>query len=149
MNIINENKNSRILLEDILSRPLFAHLSTADENGPRESPLWFLWDEGSIWMLGSYQSNSFTKRIETEPRCAIGIVDFNVETGLVHHVGLRGKAVLEAQQEDRVRKLLSKYMGDFERWDPRFHGVLGDLDWLFVRFNPETVVVRDQSYQLR
>ncbi|MDQ0205705.1 pyridoxamine 5'-phosphate oxidase family protein [Alkalicoccobacillus murimartini] len=149
MRMIQENKSSRSLLQDILTRPLFAHLSTMDEGGPRESPLWFYWDGEFIWMLGSYQTNSFPKRIEAEPRCAIGIVDFKVETGLVHHVGLRGKAHLEPQYENLVKRLLSKYMGEVERWDPRFHAVLGDKDWIFVKFSPETVVVRDQSYSLQ
>jgi hypothetical protein len=76
-----DEKGSRQLLEHILSRPLFAHLATAHEHGPRESPVWFLWEENSIWMIGNYNTDSFPKRIERDPRCAIGIVDFNV---LVH-----------------------------------------------------------------
>jgi hypothetical protein len=36
---------SRRLLDDILSRPLFAHLATHSEHGPRDSPVCF---EGTI-----------------------------------------------------------------------------------------------------
>lgn len=35
------------LLDDLLQRPLFAHLSTVHEDGPRESPVWFLWERRS------------------------------------------------------------------------------------------------------
>ncbi|GAA0463690.1 pyridoxamine 5'-phosphate oxidase family protein [Alkalibacillus silvisoli] len=145
---VDESAHRR-LLEEILSRPLFAHLSTYHEDGPRESPVWFLWENEKIWIIGNYRTDSFPKRIERDPRSAIGVVDFNVETGLVHHVGFRGKATLVPQDAARVERLLNRYMGKQERWDPRFSAVLGDMDWMFVRFEPETVVVRDQSYQLQ
>ena len=35
-------------LEEFLARPLFCHLGTASEEGPRVSPLWFLWEDGTI-----------------------------------------------------------------------------------------------------
>lgn len=145
MNLVNGSKD---MLEEILSRPLFAHLSTVEKNEPRDSPVWFLWENERIWILGSYQTNSFTRRIEKESNCAVGIVDFNRETGLVHHVGLRGKAELQSHQEDKVKRLFTKYMGHEKHWDPRFKAVLGDSDWLLVCFTPNSVVVRDQSYQL-
>lgn len=141
--------SSRDLLEDILSRPLFAHLSTSHENGPRDSPVWFLWEEEAIWIIGNYQVDSFPKRIECNPKCSIGIVDFNIGTGLVHHVGFRGRAVLLPQETERVKRLFNRYMGEQQHWDPRFGAVLGDDNWIFVRFEPETAVVRDQSYNLR
>ncbi|WP_059105285.1 pyridoxamine 5'-phosphate oxidase family protein [Shouchella shacheensis] len=149
MKIIDEKKTSRRLLEEILSRPLFAHLSTYHEEGPRESPVWFLWESESIWIIGNYHSDSFPERIERFPRCSIGIIDFSIDTGLVHHVGFRGSAHLVPQDGLRVKRLLSRYMGDEERWDPRFKAVPGDINWLFVKFNPETAVVRDQSYSLQ
>ncbi|WP_139365753.1 pyridoxamine 5'-phosphate oxidase family protein [Shouchella patagoniensis] len=149
MKIINEKERSRIFMEDILSRPLFAHLSSASDGSPRDSPVWFLWEEGSLWILGNYKTDSFPKRIETEPRCAIGIIDYHVKTGLVHHVGFRGTAELEPQVASKVKRLLNRYMGEEERWDPRFHAVSGDSNWVFIKFTPETVVVKDQSYTLR
>lgn len=74
------------LMEEILARPLFAHLATASEHGPRESPVWFLWEDGALWIIGNYKTDFFPKRIELESRCAIGVVHFEVETGLVQHV---------------------------------------------------------------
>jgi hypothetical protein len=82
-------------LEEFLSRLLFAHLASASEEGPRESPVWFLWEDGAVWIIGSLRDDSFPRRIEREPRCAIGIVDFDLERGLVHHVGMRGRASVE------------------------------------------------------
>lgn len=157
MKIVNDTEaqydtnrsKSRQLLEDILSRPLFAHLSTFHEEGPRDSPVWFLWEYEKIWIIGGYKTDSFPKRIERDPRCSIGIVDYNIKTGLVQHVGFRGAAYLEPQNTERVKRLLRKYMGKENQWDPRFTAILGDKEWILICFEPETVVVRDQSYMIQ
>jgi len=146
-----DETRSRLLLDEILSRPLFAHLATtASEASPRESPVWFLWNDDALWIIGNYQTDSFPSRIEQEPRCAIGIVDFDLSTGLVQHVGFRGRAHLKPHDEERAKQLLSRYLGEnVEHWDPRFVEILGNADFVFVRFEPETAVVRDQSYKVR
>ncbi|HEX8173526.1 MAG TPA: pyridoxamine 5'-phosphate oxidase family protein [Pyrinomonadaceae bacterium] len=136
------------LMTEILARPLFAHLATYSDAGPRESPVWFLWEQEALWIIGNYRTDSFPKRIELEPRCAVGIVDYDGSTGLVQHVGFRGRAVLEPHDADRMKRLLSRYMGEIERWDERFVEILDDTDYIFIRFDPETVVVRDQSYKV-
>jgi hypothetical protein len=144
-----DEEAARSLMSEILSRPLFAHLATSSAAGPRESPVWFLWEESALWFIGNYRTDSFPKRIEQDPRCALGIVDFDVSTGLVQHVGLRGRAFLQPHEEARMKRLLSRYMGKLDAWDSRFVEILGDPDYIFIRFEPETVVVRDQSYQTR
>jgi Pyridoxamine 5'-phosphate oxidase len=157
MKIVNETGShfdlaeaeARRLLDEILSRPLFAHLATASAHGPRESPVWFLWEGGALWVIGNYETDSFPRRVEAEPRCAVGVVDFDAATGLVQHVGLRGRARLEPHDRARLVRLLGRYMGEVERWDERFVEILGDESYVFVRFEPETAVVRDQSYKLR
>ena len=102
-----------------------------------------------LWIIGNRLTDTFPKRIEREPRCAIGIVDFDLATGLVQHVGFRGRAHLEPHDEERIKRLLRRYLGEQEQpWDPRFAAVLGDRDWVLVRFEPETAVVRDQSYRV-
>lgn len=142
-----DEEPARRLMNEILSRPLFAHLATDSETGPRESPVWFLWEEGALWIIGNYRTDSFPKRIERDPRSAVGIVDFDVSTGLVQHVGFRGRARLEPHDTERMKRVLSRYMGAEERWDSRFVEILDDTDYVFIRFEPETAVVRDQSYE--
>ena len=137
------------LMADVLARPLFAHLATSSEAGPRESPVWFLWEEGALWIIGNYRTDSFPKRIERDPRCAIGVVDYDVTTGLVRHVGFRGRASLRPHDEERMKRLLGRYMGEQETWDSRFVEILPDTDYIFIRFEPETAVIRDQSYQVK
>jgi hypothetical protein len=144
-----EGGSANRLMNEILERPLFAHLATASVHGPRQSPVWFLWEDGALWIIGNYKTDSFPKRIEQEPRCAIGVVHFDVATGLVQHVGFRGQARLEGHDTDRMKRLLGRYMGEIEQWDDRFVEILDDVDYIFIRFEPETAVVRDQSYRLK
>jgi hypothetical protein len=135
-------------IDAFLARPLFAHLPTASEDGPRDSPVWFLWEEGSLWIIGSRPVDTFPMRIERDPRCAIGIVDFELASGRVQHVGLRGRATVEPFDAGRASRLLSRYLGERQSaWDGRFLRTLEGQDGeLFVRFVPETVVARDVSY---
>ena len=145
-----KERESRILLEELLARPLFAHLATDSELGPRESPVWFLWEDEAVWIIGNYKTDTFPSRIEAEPRCALGIVDFDRSSGLVQHVGFRGRAHLLPHDKERLQRLLGRYLGQrLEDWDERFVEILGDTDYVFVCFVPETAVVRDQSYKVK
>ena len=133
-------------LEAFLRRPLFAHLATTDAGIARESPVWFLWEDGALWILTNRDDDSFPRRIEREPRCAVGIVDYDPAAGVVQHVGFRGRAAVVAFDRERAVRKLRKYLGpDESRWDRR-RFALRSPSLAFVRFVPETAVVRDQSY---
>lgn len=143
-------RSENVDLNEFLARPLFAHLATSTEDGPRDSPLWFLWEEEAVWFIAVSNENTFHERIRRDPRCAVGIVDFDHESGLVQHVGFRGRATLESWDTDRAKRLLARYLGEDEtRWHrERFLEGLDDpRTQLFVKFEPETVIVRDQSYR--
>ncbi len=148
MRVIRDRMRS-MDLEEFLARPLFAHLATASPAGPRESPVWFLWEGGALWIIGSRRDDTFPARLEREPACAVGIVDFDPARGLVQHVGVRGRAAIVPFDRARARRLLRRYLGAEEGgWDPRFRATLDDVANVLVRIEPETVVVRDVSYAL-
>lgn len=133
-------------LDEFLKKPLFAHLSTASSEGPRESPVWFFWEDKCLWIIGT-PGDTFPIRIDKNPKCAVGIVEFDPSTGKVLHVGFRGKATLEPFNFDLAKRLFAKYLGSEEKdWDPRFKNQ--DPKNVFIRFVPETVVIRDQSYNV-
>jgi len=147
MRVIRDGSRGTFDLEGFLCRPLFAHLATASEHGPRESPVWFSWEEGALWIIGD-SDDTFPGRVRADPRCAIGIVDFDPATGLVQHAGFRGRATVGPFDVDRARRLFSRYLGGEEAgWDDVFLEALDDPGLVFVRFEPETVVVRDQSFR--
>ncbi|MFC4988537.1 pyridoxamine 5'-phosphate oxidase family protein [Saliphagus infecundisoli] len=134
-------------IEAVLDRPLFCFLGAATPEGrPRISPLWFLWEDECVWIIADTVEKSYAKRVRERPETALAVVDFDPTEGLVRHVGMRGEASIVPLDGKRVEHLLGKYLGpDREEWDPMFH----DLDpdrWGLIRFEPETVVARDQSY---
>ncbi|MCJ0919832.1 pyridoxamine 5'-phosphate oxidase family protein [Mammaliicoccus sciuri] len=139
-------EQQRLLCEEVLSKPLFAHLSTVEKCEPRESPVWFIWDNKSLWFIGNYKTDSFPKRIEENGKCAIGIVEYDVTNGIVKHIGFRGYAYLEKADNKIIKKLFHKYMGEENNWHPRFKSVLGNTDYVLIRFEYQTIVARDQSY---
>ncbi|MFB6104532.1 MAG: pyridoxamine 5'-phosphate oxidase family protein [Halobacteriaceae archaeon] len=133
-------------LDAVLSKPLFCFLGTLSGTGePRISPLWYLWEDETVWIIADSE-RTYTTRVADHPRTALAIVDFDVETGRVVHVGMRGTASVEALDPDRVDRLLGRYLGpETTDWDPRFAGLDSDR-WRLIRFEPETVVARDQSF---
>ncbi|WP_254839324.1 pyridoxamine 5'-phosphate oxidase family protein [Natronomonas marina] len=136
-------------LEAFLARPLFGHLATHHPDGPRESPVWYLWEEGAAWILGDAATDTFPARVEREPACSLGVVDFDAERGLVQHVGVRGHGTVEPFDRDRAERLLARYLGaDRADWDGRFSEYVTNPTEtaLLVRIEPDTVVARDQSY---
>ncbi|MED3954676.1 pyridoxamine 5'-phosphate oxidase family protein [Priestia aryabhattai] len=133
-------------LDEFLHKPLFADLSTASPEGPRESPVWFFWEDKCLSIIGTPE-DTFPLRIDKNPNCAIGIVDFDPATGKVLHAGFRGKATAEPFNFDLAKRLFAKYLGSNEKdWDSRFKNQ--NPKNVFIRFVPETVVVRDQSYNV-
>lgn len=149
MKVIRDRESS-VAVDEFLARPLFAHLATASARGPRASPVWFLWEDDLIWIIASRASDTFPARIEADPRCAIAIVDFDRQTGLVQHVGLRGHATIEPFDPARARRLLVRCLGRDQRtWDTRFTATVTDPateQAVLLRFVPETLVARDVSY---
>ena len=133
-------------LNEFLARPLFAHLAHDSGQGPRESPVWFHWDGSAIWIIGG---DSFPANLKRDPRCALGIVDWDLASGLCHHVGMRGRAEVLPFDPEVARTIFRRYFGpDESDWDARFADLFdGTANVELVRFAPETVVVRDQSYR--
>jgi len=133
-------------IDDFLARPLFAHLATASEDGVRESPVWFLWEDETVWLIGNTR-DSFPKRIRKDRRCAIGIVDFDLKKGFLRHVGMRGNAEVVPLDKEHLYLLLHRYLGDDEtKWNPSFRAAVIDGLDLMVKFMPTSIVARDQSY---
>ncbi|OZM58000.1 pyridoxamine 5-phosphate oxidase [Lottiidibacillus patelloidae] len=143
---MNRDTGRSFDLENFLSMPLVAHLSTVAEDSPRDSPVWFYWQDKKIWIIGT-ASDTFPDRIRKNSKCAIGIVNFKPHTGLFLHAGFRGTAIVKPFKKIIANQLLSRYMGpEIEKWDPRFKDL--DDSNVLICFSPETVVVRDQSYVL-
>jgi hypothetical protein len=135
---------------EFMGRRLFAHLATSTKCGPRDTPVWFLWDEGYVWIISVNSDDTFPEKIRQCPVCALGIIDFRPDTGLVQHVGIRGEGLLLPFCKGRVQRLLSKYLGpDISAWDERFQRAFRASQGILVRITPLSAVQRDQSFSVR
>lgn len=135
--------------ESVLRQPLMANLATMAPDGPRNSPVWFLWEDDALWMLGSEQSSS-VRRLSADSRCAVEIVEFDAEAGLLRHVGLRGTAEVLAMDTDLFRRLLAKYLGSDETgWNPWFIKEIARIDdpeGRLIRLYPTSIFTNDASF---
>ena len=133
-------------LDAFLARPLFCFLAQRSDSGPCVSPLWFLWADGIVWIIAQLEERSYPERVQQDPATALAVVDFDLATGRVEHVGMRGTASLESYDEKRAGGLLEKYLGTRrEDWPATFVDLDPDA-YRLLEFTPETVVARDQSY---
>lgn len=133
----------------VLSLPLMAHLATASPDGPRTTPVWFLWDDTAMWMLGDAGGSS-VRRLRDDARCAVDVVHFDNEAGVLLHLGLRGRAEIVKQVGAQFRRLLAKYLGpDEATWNRWFIDTVAQIDapsTRMIRLAPETVFTNNVSY---
>lgn len=123
-----------------------AYIATGSPEGPRCSPVWFLWEDSAIWLIGS-EEDSFPKRLRAEPRCAVSIVDFDVASGILRHIGVRGHADVCHIDPARLRRLLMRYLGaNSDDWNSWFKANVVDPLDLMIKITPESTIVRDMSY---
>jgi hypothetical protein len=135
--------------EEVLALPIMATLATVSKDGaPRNAPMWFIWEDGAIWLLGSTDASS-VKRINNDPRCAIEMVHFDNTAGVLLHLGLRGEASTEPMSPARFRRLLKKYLGDEESWNSWFIenvAMIGNPDGRLIKLKPQSFFTNNVSY---
>jgi len=135
--------------DDVLRLPLMANLATLAEDGaPRNAPVWFQWEEGALWMLGSAGGAS-VHRVLRDPRVAVEIVDYDNAGGILRHLGLRGRASVEPMDPPLFRRLLTRYLGAEDQWNPWFIDEIARIDdpsGRLIRLAPETIFTNDVSF---
>lgn len=145
-------------VDGFLARPLFAHVATVTADGAaRHSPMWYIREDGAVRVVANERRNTFYERIEHEPRCTVGFVDYDQTTASVEHVGTRGRASLapfddraaegRADEDDRAIRMLCRYLGRREQWPDRFQATPGNEENSWFEVVPEVAVVRDRSYE--
>lgn len=135
--------------DEILHLPLMANLATVSADGPRNAPVWFIWEEDILWLLGSADGSS-VGRLERNPQCAVEIVHYDNENGILLHLGFRGDATIEASSASRFKRLLSKYLGDDEAswniWFVENIAHIDDPDGRMIKLVPQNTFTSNASY---
>ncbi|MEO1551047.1 MAG: pyridoxamine 5'-phosphate oxidase family protein [Pseudomonadota bacterium] len=135
----------------LLGAPLMANLATQSPQGPRNAPMWFLWEDEALWMPSSANASS-AKRLATAPDAAVEIVEFQPQHGTLLHLGLRGPAQVEPMDIPRFTRLLAKYLGpDPTTWNPWFMDQIArpdDPEGRLIRLAPTSIFTNNSSYFL-
>jgi hypothetical protein len=135
----------------LLQLPLMANLATMCAEGPRNSPVWFLWEDGAIWMLGDKDGSS-VMRLIADPRCAVEVVHLNSERGHLLHLGMRGSATISPMDPRLFERILDKYLGaDRSRWNAWFIENVARIDdptGRLIRLEPDSFFTNNVSYFL-
>jgi len=135
--------------DDVLHLPLMANLaSVARDGSPRNAPVWFSWEDGVIWMLSDSASSS-ADRVAARPDIAVEVVQYNNAAGILRHVGLRGRATVEAMDPNLFRRLLERYLGAPDTWNAWFIEQVAQPDapsGRLIRLAPDSIFTNDVSY---
>ena len=130
----------------VLKKPLIASLASSSKDGPRSSPLWFLFENDKIWLFGT-DKDSFVKRLMIEPSCALSIVDFNLDKGIMQHVGIRGLAKINDVDQAKLNNFVGKYLGDNpQNWNHWFTNNIVNHINIMIEVTPESIVAKDVSF---
>jgi general stress protein 26 len=142
MNSMNQDFDEQL----VLTQPLMLHLATVCEEGPRSSPLWFLYEDKKLWLFGM-REDSFVKRLQQDSRVALSVVDFDLQSGLLRHVGIRGLATITDVDTDILKRFVGKYLGhDTTTWDAWFiENIISPLDAM-IEVQALTLVAKDASF---
>lgn len=134
---------------EVLTLPLMANLATVTADGaPRNAPVWFAWEDESLWVLSDITSSSAT-RIQANPNVAVEIVHYDNERGLLRHVGLRGTATIEPMDTARFERLLRRYLGPEDtqnQWFIDQIARINDPSGRLIRLTPDSIFTNDVSY---
>ena len=99
-------------LERFLLQPFIGVLATLRRDGrPYTVPVWWLLDEGSFWMSGTYD-RVWCKQLARDPRASLCIEAMGAMAG---HVGIDGRIVRRELPGFDIwpisRRLVEKYVG--------------------------------------
>ena len=76
-------------VDAFLAEQRTCRVATVGRNGPHATPLWFVWQDGALWLTSLSRSQRWTD-LQNDPRVAV-VVDAGEAYGELHGVELRGR----------------------------------------------------------
>jgi hypothetical protein len=76
-------------VDTFLAEQRTCRVATVGRNGPHATPLWFVWQDGALWLTSLSRSQRWTD-LQNDPRVAV-VVDAGEAYGELRGVELRGR----------------------------------------------------------
>ncbi|MCU1663915.1 MAG: hypothetical protein QOI36_4714 [Pseudonocardiales bacterium] len=76
-------------VDAFLAEQRTCRVATVGRNGPHATPLWFVWQDGALWLTSLSRSQRWTD-LQNDPRVAV-VVDAGEAYGELRGVELRGR----------------------------------------------------------
>lgn len=122
--------------QDLLDRPLFAHLATVrPDGGPQVNPMWFAWDaEREVVLMTHTKERHNYRYVQREPRVALSIADPDRP---YRYLQVRG--VVESVEDDPTGSM-------YAQLEQRYRGTSGEVRDRDVRVK---LTVRPTAFKTR
>jgi hypothetical protein len=117
-------------------------VATVGTNGPHATPLWFVWQGGSLWLTSLSRSQRWTD-LQNDPRVAV-VVDAGEDYADLRGVELRGKVEVVGEVP-RTGEPVPELDGPEQAFADRYTGgtIVRDGRHAWLRLTPEKITSWD------
>lgn len=136
---VETGKMTETMMADLLSQPVLARMGTTSKSGrPHVIPVWFLWEDGSLW-ISSFRSTRKIRHLEANPYISV-LID-TAESGVDFEAVLfEGRAELIDQPaqfvQDITTRIYARYLGPEGVLAPDPQSWIHDPENLLIHLQP-------------
>jgi hypothetical protein len=129
-------------VDAFLAEERTCRVATVGPSGPHATPLWYLWQGGSLWLTSLSRSQRWAD-LERDPRIAV-VVDAGVEYFELRGVELRGE-VVPVGEIPRTGEPCPELDGPEQAFADRYSGgrIVRDGKHAWLRLTPEKITSWD------
>jgi hypothetical protein len=129
-------------VDAFLAEQLTCRVATVGTNGPHATPLWFVWQDGALWLTSLSRSQRWAD-LEKDPRIAV-VVDAGEAYTELRGVELRGRVEVVGEVP-RTGEPVPELDGPEQAMADRYHGgtIVRDGRHAWLRLVPEKITSWD------
>lgn len=130
-------------IRNFLNEPLIARMATCDPTTlqPHVVPVWYLWDENSIW-ISSFKSTRKITELKANPRISI-VIDTDSPGHPAQAVIFEGVAEIVLDPSLGIEigtRVYTRYLGEAGAQAEEPQSWLHDSDHLLIRLKPMKII---------
>lgn len=129
-------------VDAFLAEQRTCRVATVGSTGPHATPLWFVWQEGALWLTSLSRSQRWTD-LQNDPRIAV-VVDAGEDYGELRGVEMRGRVEVVGEVP-RTGEPVPELDGPEQAFADKYSGgtVVRDGRHAWLRLAPEKITSWD------